>query len=1003
MRVQVLGPVRAWHSTEEVALGPTGQRAVLGLLALSCGRPLSRGDLVDALWGDRPPSTAVNVIQTRVKHLRRLLEPGRRPHTKSAVLPQLGDGYALRVAAGELDLVGFRDLVDRANGARHAGDLAGAADLLSTALRMWEGRPLADVPFLATHPKVVALAEERFTAVARYGELMIATGAAAEALPVLEEAAVDHPLDEAAQARLIRAYQAAGRRAQAFSTYQEARRRLVDELGVDPGPELNSAHSTLLRNSGGPAVVTIPDRVRTPPAQLPADVPGFTSRAGELSTLDRLLAEGAPGTVVATISGTAGVGKTALAIRWGHRVRDRFPDGQLYVNLRGYDPDQPMSPGEALVSFLGALGVPDHEIPLELEDRASRFRTEISGRRMLVLLDNAGSVEQVRPLLPGTPHCAVVVTSRDSLAGLVALHGAHRIDLDLLPMEDAVALLGTLIDTRVATEPKAAELLAERCVRLPLALRVAAELAISRPAARLSELAGELADRGRRLELLDAGGDQRAAVRAVFSWSYQHLPPDAARAFRLFGLHPGADLDPFAAAALLRGTLDEAVRLLGILRRAHLSQATSPGRHGMHDLLRAYAIQLAQAEEPEADRRAALTRLLDHYLGTATAAIDLLHPAELEHRPEAGEPETPRPPLPGPAEAHAWLDAELPTLTIVCGYAADHGWPGHTSRLAATLFHYLDGGSYPNALLIHGHALRAARDRTERAQALSHLGTVFWRLGRYPAAATHLRQALALFRELGDRVGEAHALSNIGIIDERLGNYQPAAENQQRALALYSKTGDRVGAARALSNLGIIEERQGHYLSAAERLQQGRTLCRDTGYRAGEAYTLLNLGYVSMRLGHHLSAAGHFQQALTLFQELGERRGEAYALTNLGDVDERQGHYPAAIEHHVRALELFRELGERRGEAHALNGLGEALYGTGQAVDARAQHAAALKVAIGTGDSDDQAGAHTGLAKGYRATGDLGRARYHWERALALYTKLDDPEAGNIRAHLRSL
>jgi hypothetical protein len=376
---------------------------------------------------------------------------------------------------------------------------------------------------------------------------------------------------------------------------------------------------------------------RPVPRQLPSDVPAFTGRAAELADIGRRLtgaADGEEGTTatIFTVSGTAGVGKTALAVHWAHQAARQFPDGQLFVNLRGYDPGQPMTAADALAGFLHALGVPGQDMPLEESDRAAHYRSLLAGRRMLVVLDNAGDVEQVRPLLPGSPRCAVFVTSRDSLAGLVARDGAQRIDLDLLPQKDAVGLLRTLIGARVDADPEAAAALASRCSRLPLALRVAAELAAARPATSLTDLAGELADQGQRLDVLEADGDPRTAVRAVFSWSYQHLDPAAARMFRLAALHPGPDLDSCAAAALTLSGASQARKLLDQLTRVHLIQPAGPGRYGLHDLLRAYAAEQAAADGEE-ERRAALTRLFDHYLHTAAVAMDTVFPAERHRRP----------------------------------------------------------------------------------------------------------------------------------------------------------------------------------------------------------------------------------------------------------------------------------------------------------------------------------------------------------------------------------
>jgi DNA-binding SARP family transcriptional activator len=751
VRIQVLGPVRAWLDDDPVELTSAGQRAMLGLLAMAAGQPLAQPELIASLWGDRPPPSAANVIQTHVKHLRRLLEPGRPARSRSTVLPHVGDGYALRVADDDLDLLRFRRLLAEATVAQNRGDPRTAATLLAQALGQWRGAPLMDVPLLAEHPKVIALAEERRATLGRYGELMIALGDVEDALPALKEAVAAQPLDEVGQSRLIRAYGAAGRRAQAFETFHEVRRRLADELGVDPGPELVAAHAAVLRDPAG----SVPSPVapaakphRTPaPAQLPADVHGFTGRSDELAALDRLLdddGEQLTAVVISAVSGTAGVGKTALALRWAHRVRAGFPDGQLYVNLRGYHAEQPMPPDEALAQFLRALGMPGQDIPLDVDERATCYRSLLNGRRMLVVLDSAASVDQVRPLLPGTASCVVLVTSRDTLSGLVARHGAHRLDLRLLPQDDALRLITRLIGDRVGAEPQAAADLIARCARLPLALRVAAELAIGRPEVPLSRLVEELADEGRRRELLDAGGDPQTGVRAVFSWSYRQLDPEAARAFRLFGLHPGPDLEAYAAAALLGTDVARARQLLDVLARAHLVQRTPADRYTLHDLLRAYAVDLAAADD-EGDRHTALTRLFDAWLAIAGTAIDTLYPAERHRRPRVSVPDTPAPPIVDAPTAQAWLDAERANLVAFVVHHATHGWPSHAVRLTITLLRYLEsGGHHAEATTMHAHARTAAQ-------------------------------------QIGDAAAEAHLLTNVAVVDAQQGHYEQAADLLRRA------------------------------------------------------------------------------------------------------------------------------------------------------------------------------------------------------------------------------
>jgi tetratricopeptide (TPR) repeat protein len=757
---------------------------------------------------------------------------------------------------------------------------------------------------------------------------------------------------------------------------------------------------------------------RVAPAQLPADVDNFTGRAQELAELDRLWAgtakhAGAAGeestvAVISVVSGTAGVGKTALTLRWAHRVQGEYPDGQLYVNLRGCDPDQPMSAGDALAGFLRALGLAGQEIPLEVDERAAAYRSLLNRRRVLVVLDNAATVEQVRPLLPGTASCLVVVTSRDSLTGLVARHGARRLDLDPLPPEDAVALLRALIGGRIDAEPEAAVTLAEQCVRLPLALRVAAELASGRPGASLAELVTELGDEHRRLELLDAGGDPRTAVRGVFSWSYQHLPADAARMFRLIGLHPGPDLDPYAAAILADITLNRAQHLLDLLVRGHLIQLTRSTRHSMHDLLRAYATYLAAEEDPELERRAALTRLFDHYLRTAAAAVETLVPTSPDRPPPRIMPEiTPTPLITDPTTARAWLDAERATLVTVTAYTAVHGWPGHTTRLATTLYCYLEnGGHYLDALAILTHACHAARhtsDPSAEARTLTNLGLIYFWQARYQQAAEHHQQALALCREIGDRAGEADALTRLGLVYQQQGSYQQATEHHQQALALFREIEHRDGEANVLDDIGVAYWHQGRYGQAVEHLEQALVLFREMSHRIGEAHTLVVLGGGYERQGRCGQAVEHLEQALALFREIGDRVGEADALAVLGSVYQQQRRYPQAADYQQQALALYREIGHPAGEARALNNLGEIRHVTGQLREALVQHTAALTLATQIGDRYGQARAYNGLAHAHHTTSDSDLARHHWQQALTLYTDLGIPDADDIRTHLATL
>jgi tetratricopeptide (TPR) repeat protein len=703
------------------------------------------------------------------------------------------------------------------------------------------------------------------------------------------------------------------------------------------------------------------------PAQLPLDAPGFAGRESELAALDAVHADGArdrtAGAVV-TVSGTAGVGKTALAVRWAHRVADRFPDGQLFVNLRGYDCEQPVPAADVLAGFLRALGVPACDIPLDPQERAAGYRTALSRRRVLIVLDNAGSAEQVRPLLPGTPSCMVLVTSRGSLAGLVALDGARRVEVDLLPEAAAVGLLRRLVDRPAETDPAILRTLAGFCARLPLALRVAAELVNARAATPLPALVAELADARRRLDLLRSDGDARGDVRAVLSWSYQYLPADAATAFRLLSVHPGLDHDAYAAAAVLGADLGVARGLVEGLLRSHLVHRSDAGRYGMHDVLRAYAADLSAATDSEPAREAAQRRLVDYYLAVAATAMDLVHPAGRHRRPPGRPPETAVPALRDRDAALAWLDTERDNLVGISALAARWGWAARASALGRTLYRYLDvGGHHDAALAIHEHAYDAARragDLGGQAHALTSRGALYVRLGRYACAAADYALALALHRTAGDRAGEAHVLLDLGSLAGRQGDYGSAAEHLHAAHGVYREIDDRVGAGSALTNLGLVHEYTGSYQAAAE----------------------------------------HHERALALLRGTADRVGLAHALANLAAALMRQGRYDRSARQYQEAIAVFGEIGDRCGQADANNGLAENLASAGRTDVARTRHTTALALAVRAGDRYEQARAHRGLGDLDRGGGRVEAAQRHWHQALLLFTELGVPDAAGVRNRL---
>jgi tetratricopeptide (TPR) repeat protein len=758
-----------------------------------------------------------------------------------------------------------------------------------------------------------------------------------------------------------------------------------------------------------PAAARAPGTPHRPPREVPADVVAFTGRADEVAALDALLdrSAAAPALTVAAISGTAGVGKTALAVHWAHRVAVRFPDGQLYVNLRGYDPDQPVRAAEALETFLRVLGLAGPDIPHGLPERAARYRTLLAGQRVLVLLDNAHSVEQVRDLLPGTPSCFVVVTSRDTLPALVARHGATRVNLDLLAPAEAHALLRTLVGSRVDAEPEAADTLARRCARLPLAVRIAAELAAARPRATLAELAHELGDEPRRLDMLAAGDDEYTAVRAVFSWSIRHLSEPAAGVFTMLGLHPGTDLDQPAVTALTGADLPTARSLVDALLRAHLLDDLGGGRFGMHDLLHAYAAERASRLE-EAIREAALGRLLRHYLATARSAVRLAFPAvaALDDEPSAGNSPAE---FGTPGAAMAWLDAERSNLLAVTRTATG-GPGGFAPTLSAVLAPYLDARAhYHDALALHGMARIAASatgDLRAEGQARTRLGTVHRRLGEYRAAIEHYERALEIHRQTGDQATLAVTLHHLGVAYWRLGRYSEAAEHIDQALTSYRERGDRGGEAAAEYGLGNARFQLGDYTTARDHHERALVIFQQIGDRTGEGRTRNNIGLIAQRLDRPAEAREHYEQALWIAREVGNRTGESVALVNLGDLDVLAGDLDVAQERCAEALALSRHIGYRVGLADALRGLGVVLGRLGRTDEAvdhlvnavtlcqdLGEHETHVRALLDLGDVHRNAGRADKAVQHYRAAVDRAAEsgdRYTQARGLAAIAEIPD-------------
>lgn len=914
MELRVLGPLEVRHAGASVPLGGPRQRAVLAALLLRANEVVTAQYLAEAVW-ETPPANPKSNIRTYVAGLRkRLHEAGA---DRSRLVTGAG-GYLFRVVPGELDMATFHQLVGRARQAQDEADFTRAARLYQDALRLWRGKPLDGLPLSPPLLAELARLEEcRLSAVDQHAAARLALGEHDDVISELQRLVRQHSLRENLWIRLMLALCGAGRAAEALKAFQDARRALRDELGTEPGRELQDLHQRILRREAVSAPRGAATAPATVPRQLPADVRGFAARKAELARLDAILAstaEHASAVPVCVVSGTAGVGKTALAVHWARRVADQFPDGQLYVNLRGFDPTgAAMSPAEAVRGFLDALAVSPERIPAGLEAQVGLYRSLLAGQRMLVVLDNARDIEQVRPLLPGAPGSLVVVTSRNHLTGLVAAEGAHLVTLDLLTIADAREMLARRLGTaRIDGDPQAVDEIIALCARLPLALAVASARAASHPAFPLSALARELRDVRTGLDAFVIG-DAATDVRAVFSWSYRTLSPAAARLFRLLGLHPGPDAAAPAAASLAGVPPHQVRLLLAELARAHLVVEHVPGRYACHDLLRAYAAELAAELDTETDRRAAVRRVLDHYLHAAREACRLLDPHRDVLTLEPAEPEAGGQPPADRAEALRWLAAEHSVLLATITKAADSGFDTHAWRLAWTLVDHFDyGGRYHDLAVTQLTALEAARrlgDRRGQAYAHRGLGGAYVHLGPLAKAETHYRLALDLCRELDDAVGQAFVHLGLGRMLARQERYAEALAHAEQALELTRTALNRAGQARALNAVGWYKAQLGDYQKALVYCRKALLLQRALADRRGEANTLHSLGYTHQHLGNHRRAVACYQRARDLFSGLGDRYDVADTLAYLGDAHEAAGDDAAARDAWQQALTIFVEIG----------------------------------------------------------------------------------------------
>jgi DNA-binding SARP family transcriptional activator len=944
MRFRLLGPLEVWAGEDWQGIGAPKWRSVLAALLIRSGQVVPVDELItEVWWGDTQPAKAANLISIYVLRLRRLLGD-----SDSTLLVTRAPGYQLRLGAADSDAQVFEALARDGRRRLAEGDPEGAAARLAEALALWRGSPLADVP---PTPLVEAeaerLAELRLDAAELRITAELACGGHAQVIPELHRLLADNRLREGLWLLLMRALDGAGRHAEALDAYSQARGAIADELGVDPGAELRTFHAELLAKDdllaqgsgeapGSISAVTVTPSSRPPepapalaearigrpalaPAQLPADVADFTGRGDQVKHLCDLLssagasAEG--GAVrIALVAGSGGLGKTSLAVHAAHRIRGYFPDGQLYVDLLGASP-HPLPAADVLARFLRDLGVDGREIPIDEDERAARYRTVLAGRQILVVLDNARDAAQVRPLLPGSASCAVLVTTRSRMPDLAS---TRLVDLNVLDDDEALTLFTRVVgDERAAAEPEATAELLLACAGLPLAIRICAARLAMRSGWTIRAMANRLRDEHRRLDELRAGD---LAVRASFQVSFASLPADGqpggiapADAFCMLGLWHGPSISSAAAAALFGTSEDAAIDALEALVDAHLLESTSPDRYKFHDLLRVYSSERAMADLSGQVRDAAIGRLLEWYMRTADAAATAVSPHRYNMPLDPGEPGQPALGFAGVDDAVRWYDSERVNVVAATHQASESRLHELAWRLPAPLFSLFNRrGNWADCVVTHRIALESARqagNRQGEAWVLNNLGQALG-FSHMSEGIGYLEQALAIRREIGDRIGEAQAANNLSDAYVVLGRTDEALDLLRRAVDLDREVGYRYGEGVALNNLAEAFLDLDRPDEAIDCLRQARRTFAEINFQHGVGYALHNLGRAYLSLGQDAEALDCLQQALIIHQTTGDRHRQAFTLRFLGQAQYRNGLTADAHTSWTEAAAIFDDLGD---------------------------------------------------------------------------------------------
>ncbi|MEW2430579.1 BTAD domain-containing putative transcriptional regulator [Micromonospora sp. NPDC047644] len=992
MRFGILGPLRVGGGESTVTAGR--DRVVLAMLLLRAGRLVPVDELVDAVWADSPPATARAQLQTCVSRLRRRF-------AELDLAPELivtdPIGYGVRTNPNDLDAEVFVRGVETARGAMVAGRLAEAATDFRAALALWRGPALAGIPSVSVRRRAQTLDEQRLSALEECVDVELRLGRAAELIEELAESVDRHPLRERLRGQLMLALSSVGRQADALAVYREGRQTYADELGIEPGAELQELHQRVL--AGDLALAGLPVQPVGPVRSLPRAIGDFIGRQQTLARLVKEIEE--DGNRIQVIDGMPGSGKTTLAVHVATALADRYPDAQLFIDLHGHSERRPLTPAAAVAALLRQLGVPAERVPENPDDRLALWRIELAGRRALVVLDNAATADQVAPLLPNGPHCLVLVTSRRRLVGL---DEGRPSSLPVLDADEAVELLGRVAGVeRVAAEPEAAAEVARRCGHLPLAIRLAGARLAHRPRWRVADLAERLVTGAGPLAELTAG---QRSVGQAFALSYQQVSPTAQRLFPLLSLFPGGRLDGPVAAALAELPLTDTQDVLDELVDAHLVDEVQPGRYRLHDLLREYARLLLAGPERQTERRAALERLLDHHLSITLAIARRIEAAGSRRNIPADTPRRPDLMAVPVAEAWGWFEENHAGLTALVRVAEEEGFPIHCWQLARACWRLnFEGGHLDELIETHTIGLRVAErlgDEAAIAVMLNYLASAYFRLARFPEAIRLMEVALRLRRQLGLRGDVLSTLWNLGVSYATNGDFRQGKAKFDEALGMIRSLDDAHELTNLLHNLCYALIRWGRYDEALRHARLHLLLARQAKDLRQTHNALGQLGIIRHRMGDLVPSRRLLRVALSLKRQLGDRFGEGEVLNEIGVMECAAGDPERAAALHRDALVAMMESGDRMGECASRNLLARAILEQGDAASALDLHRRVLADADRLGARYEKARALEGVARCIRAT-DPTAARAHLEQALTLFRQVESPDRHEVERLLAEL